>query len=311
MDILSSGFRPLCGRRPHPPYILAEAPIGGPSGTLNKLPVPSVAPCHDPAIVPVDPTAFCTGVVPVGLSNPGISPSHIVVIRPVIGIPNRVIIPPVWARIHHAIAYRRSDEILVEGLVYVISVKGIHIPHVVIVIPQAIVVYPHPSKSEQSAIPIGDEHISDAVHPPVIVIVYRNIPDLDYRPEVVVLYIGVVVKARVKGDRSGSKGYSRLYSGRVIKVKVKFAIRIYCEGNPIFYKDEGIGISKSRHGRSQRPFRRSLGASGSQQKDCYKEYNIFHGTRVLSSGCNYLHPPNKNQAPCQTRIKLFNALKNK
>jgi hypothetical protein len=288
---------------------LAKVLIAGLSGALNKLPIPSVAPCHNPAIIPVDPAAFCTGVVPVGLSYPGISPSHIVVIRPVIGIPNRVIIPPVRARIHHAIAYRRSNEILVEGLVNIISVKGIHIPHVVIVIPQTVVVNPHPSKSEQPTIPVGDKHISDAVHPPVIVIVYRYMPDLDYRSEVVVLYIAVVVKARVKGDRCGSKGYSCLYSGRVIEVKVKFAIRIYCEGNPIFYKDEGIGISKSCHGRSQRLFWRSLGASGSQQKDCYKEYNIFHGIRVFSSGCNYLHPPSKNQAPCQTCLNKFKALK--
>ncbi len=129
-----------------------------------------------------------------GLADAGICPSYIVVVRPVIGISYGLIVPPVGSWVYHAIPYGRPDKILVEGAVHVIPVEGVDITHMVTVKPVGVVVDPHASQTEQPSISIGNKHVADSVDPSVIVIEYRNMADLHHCTEIIILYIGVIVK---------------------------------------------------------------------------------------------------------------------
>jgi hypothetical protein len=250
-------------------------------------------------VVAVDTGPLRTGTVPVGIAHLGVSPPYVVVVRSVIGVSHRMVIPSVRMVVNHAVSEGRPHKKPVERPVGVYPVKRIDIPYMVVIEAQRGIEDAHASKAVDQTVSVGDPYAPDLVYPSVEIVVNRDMLYLHYGSVVVVLYKGVVVKPRIEGNGGCSETYPGLQLYLVVDVKIKFPIRIDCEGYPVFQKDEGIGIPV--HCRCCNLIFRGAGpgVSNSEQKDHKKEYKMFHGDKVLSSGCNYLHPPLSKQAPCQ------------
>lgn len=291
----------------------ADAVFGVPGRVIQPLRTPGassragkvvpVAACrfpgHHPMVVSVDTGPLRAGAVPVGFANMGISPPYVVVVRPVVGVSNRVVIPTVRMAVNHAVSKGRPYKKPVKGPEGVDPVIGIDIPDMVVVKAQRGIEDTHTSEAIDPTVSIGDPYISNPIHPSIEIVVNGYVLYLYHGSVVVVLHKGVVIKPGIEGDRSGSEAYPGLQLYLVVDVKIKFSIRIDREGYSVFQKDEGIGIPE--HCRCCNLIFRGVGpgVSNSQQKDHKKEYKMFHGDKVLSSGCNYLHPPLSVQAPCQ------------
>ena len=144
-------------------------------------------------VVSIGTGPFGPGPVPVCLTYMCVSPPYIVVVRPVLGVSNRMVIPPVRMAVNHAVTKGRSYEKPVEGPVGVYPVIRIDVSDMIIVIAHRGIVNAHPTKSIDPAVAIGDLHIPNLVHPPVEVVVNGYMLHLYHRSVVIVLHEGVVI----------------------------------------------------------------------------------------------------------------------
>jgi hypothetical protein len=128
------------------------------------------------------------------LAYTGIRPSRIVVIRPVVGIPDRGIKASVGLWIHHTKCSSRPDEIPVKRLIYINPVKWIDITDMVVVIPESVVVDTHTPKAVKPAAPVVHVNIPNSADPSVIIIEDRKLCDLYDGSVVVILHIRIVIE---------------------------------------------------------------------------------------------------------------------
>jgi hypothetical protein len=159
---------------------------------------------------------------------------------PVIGIPDRMIIPAVRIGVNHAVTIGGAYKIPVEWPVNIYPVKRVDIPYVVVIKAHGVIKNPHTSQTVDQPVTIVDLNATDPVYPAVVIVVNRYVLYLNHGPVVVVLYVGAVVKTGIEGYGCSSNSDSGLYP--VVDVKIKFPIRIYGEGNPVLGKDERTGI---------------------------------------------------------------------
>lgn len=166
-----------------------------PSGNTSGIP-PCIgsSPRNNLAVILVYAAPFGPMLVLCMLTDMRICLSGIVVIRPVVGIPYRVVIASVGPGIHHTICSSRSDEIPVIRLIYINLIKRINISDMVVVIPESIVVDTHTSKAVQPSAPIVHMNIPDSADPSVIIVKDGKLCDLYNRPIVIVLYVRIVIK---------------------------------------------------------------------------------------------------------------------
>jgi hypothetical protein len=191
-------------------------------------------------VIPVDTAPLGPGLISIGFTDAGIGPSHIVMVRPVIGIPDRMVIPAVRMIVYHAVTKGGAYEIPVEGSVYIYAIIWIDIPYVVVIKAHGVIKDTHASQSVDQPVSIVDPNAAYPVHPAIEIVVNGYALYLYHCSVVVVLYKGVVIKTGIKGDGCSSNAHPGMYT--VVDVKIKFSIRIYREGNPVLCKDEGIGI---------------------------------------------------------------------
>jgi disulfide bond formation protein DsbB len=163
----------------------------------------------------------------VGFADLRISPSHIVVVRPVIGISDGMVIPSVGLGIYHAISGGRPYKIPVEWLVDINPVIRIDVPEVVIVVPEPVVVDTHAPQAIQPSAPVGHMNVPDSADPSVIIVKDREVRDLDYRPEIVILHIRVVVETGIEGYGPLSCHTAGLKTDLSVQVKVELSIGVY------------------------------------------------------------------------------------
>lgn len=128
------------------------------------------------------------------LSDTGIRPACIVVIRPVVGIPDRVVIASVGLWVHHTKCGSRPDEIPVKRLIYINPVKGIDISDMVVVVPKSIVVDTHTTEAVKPSAPVVHVNIPDSADPSVIIIEDRELRNLYDGSIVVILHIRIVIE---------------------------------------------------------------------------------------------------------------------
>jgi hypothetical protein len=112
----------------------------------------------------------------------------------VVRIPNGVVIAPVGLGIDHTKTGNWSGKVPVKGLIDIYLIKRIYIPDMIIVIPKAIVEDTHTTQAVQLPVSVIHVNISDSVDPSIIIVKDRKLRYLNYRTEVVILNIGIVVE---------------------------------------------------------------------------------------------------------------------
>ena len=142
--------------------------------------------------------------------------------------------------VNHAVTIGGACEILVEWPVDIYPVKRVDIPNMVVIKAHGVIKNPHASKPVYQSVSIEDLDTADPVYPAVVIVVNGDVLYLYHSSVVVVLDEGVVVKSGIEGNGCRANADSGLYP--VVDVKIKFPIRINCEGNPVLCKDERIGI---------------------------------------------------------------------
>jgi hypothetical protein len=146
--------------------------------------------------------------------------------------------------VDHAKIRGRPHKKAVEGPEGINPVKGVHKSEVVIVSSPGVVEDTHAAQSVKPTAAVMYPNAAYSAYPPVEVVVYRYVLNLDDCAEIVKLYEGIVVEPGIEGD--GGRAYPdpgiHLQTG--IDVEIKFPIRIEGEGNPVFHKNKGVGKNR-------------------------------------------------------------------
>lgn len=157
-------------------------------------PLVGSSPRNNLAVILVNPAAFGPMLIARVLPYMGIRPARIVVIRPVVGIPDRGVIASVGLWIHHTKCGSRPDEIPVKRLVYINPVIWIDISDMVVVVAESIVIDTHTTKAVKPATPIVHVNIPNSADPSVVIIEDRKLCDLYDGSVVVILHIRIVIE---------------------------------------------------------------------------------------------------------------------
>src|SRR5690606_39879227 len=161
----------------------------------------------------------------------------VVPIGDIIGVAYGLVIPSIGRGVYDAVAIGGPDKVPVEGHVHIVPVVYIDKTGIVAVGGTVVIDMHAPDPSDHSVV-VMDIHVPDLGDPPVIVVIDGYVLHLDHRPIFIVLYIGVVVVARVEGDAHISDLGPDPYIYSIVHVQVELTVGIDREGHPVLHKAE-------------------------------------------------------------------------
>lgn len=175
----------------------------------------------------------------------------------------RGVIPAVWCCIYDAICIIGDCVIGMPRPVDIPPVQGIDIPGIMRKMPEVVIVYHQSAYLCEVTVVITDKYISGPCDTSVVVVINRNIFYLDNRSVSVVLYIRIIVIARIKTDRNPGRVDTYPRSPVTEVGKIELSVGIDREFNISFRENIGIPAVETVISRS---FRRGFYARTQEHK---------------------------------------------
>lgn len=118
----------------------------------------------------------------------------------------------------------------------------VHITSTIVVVSRIVIIDPQATNPSYLTVSIPYIDIANLAYTTVVIVIYAHIFHLNNRAVIVVLYIGVVIVARVKGNAGIAYIYLCAGTDTIVDVKIEFTVGIHRKRNAVLFKNEGFPV---------------------------------------------------------------------